>query len=230
MSTWEQAVEEADKAFAKRDCKAVCEIIEKAESDGTCHVQLMWRRARALHTLGDESLDKSEKERYAREAAVAAERAVEEDPTSAEANLWKAICIGILCDYLTTKERMSNVYVIRDHLLRSLELKSDNPDALHGMGMWSLSLLQISWFERSAASLLFGSLPTVSHEECLKYFLASHELRPSIRNCLALGNLFRYQGNWTEAKTWYQKALDIPAETHAHKQKQDEAVQLLNSC
>lgn len=47
------------------------------------------------------------------------------------------------------------------------------------LGQWCLKVAGISWVERQAAKLLFGTPPESSYEEALSYFERSHAIRPS---------------------------------------------------
>ncbi|KAH9589120.1 Tetratricopeptide repeat [Trypanosoma melophagium] len=230
MSSWEQVVQEADKATDLKDVKGVYQILRKAEESGIHHSELSWRYARSLYDMAEETTDKKEREKYFKEGLKWAQKAVEEDPNMYTSHMWMGILLSSQNEFISTKEKVANACIIRDHFLKSLELKSDNATALHCMGMWCWNVLQIGWVERQAASLLFGTPPTSTYEECLKYLLDADKVESSIHNCLALGNVYMQLKQKDNAKIWYQKALDLPAPTKAKMRQQSEARKKLSSC
>ncbi|KEG09505.1 regulator of microtubule dynamics protein 1 [Trypanosoma grayi] len=230
MSTWEQVAQEADDAVTAKDVKGCYEILRKAHENGVHHLQLTWRYARALYDMAEETTEKREREKYFKEGLEWAKKAVEEDPNFYASHKWLGILLSAQNEFISTKEKVANAYIIRDHFLKALELKDDDATSLHCMGMWCWNVLQVGWVERQAASLLFGTPPTSTYDDCLKYLLAADKFEPSIHTALAIGNVHLQLKQKDQAKIWYQKAIDLPAGTEAQMRQQAEARKKIASC
>ncbi|ESL08452.1 hypothetical protein TRSC58_03845 [Trypanosoma rangeli SC58] len=230
MSSWEQVVQEADQATKAKDITAAHKILHNAIEGGLHHPQISWRYARSLYEMGEETTDKKVRQTYFKKGLEWGKKAVEEDSNTAAAHKWFSILLSAQNEFVGSREKVANAYIIRDHFLKALELDKDDATAQHCMGMWCWNVLRIGWVERQAATLLFGAPPTSTPEECLKYLLAADALEPTIRNCLAIGDAYLYQNQKVEAKVWFQKAIDLPATTQANRRQQENAKKKLASC
>ncbi|CUF36367.1 Hypothetical protein, putative [Bodo saltans] len=209
---------------------AVKTLLFEAIDGGDKSVDLLWRGARNCYDLAQETQDKAEKEVLVRKGFDLAKTAIEVDPSSPASHKWIGILYGSLGEFIPTKDKIANAYVIRDHFLKSVEINPKDATTQHCMGKWCWTILQIGWIERQAASLLFGTPPSSTNDECRGYLLASHEITPTIHNCNALGDLYYQEKNWAEAKKWFSLALTIPAITENHKRQHEEATKKRDSC
>lgn len=230
MSSWEAVVAEADKVQAGCDYATVKTLLFTAIDGGDKHPELLWRAARNCYDLCQESTDKAVREELIKKGFDLVTAAAEADRNSFAAQKWMGIILGSLGEFVATKEKIANAYIIRDHFLKAIELNPNDATIQHCMGKWCWSILQIGWLERQAASLLFGTPPTSTYDECRGYFLASDKIEPTIHNCNALGDLYYQEKNWAEAKKWFEKALTIPAVSENHKRQHEEATKKRDSC
>ena len=83
----------------------------------------MWRLARAARDLAIKGTDVAadEKKRLVYEAFDFSKQALDEDDSNFAAHKWFAITIGDVGDYEGVKVKISNAYVIRDHLEVSIK-------------------------------------------------------------------------------------------------------------
>lgn len=220
-------VEELQAACNYEGVKAVLfDVID----GGDKNPELLWRAARNCYDLAQETTDKAVKEGHVRKGFDLAKAAIDADPSSFASHKWMGILIGSIGEFIPTKDKIANAYTVRDHFLKAIELNPKDATSQHCMGKWCWSILQIGWIERQAASLLFGTPPSSTYDECRGYFLASHEITPTIHNCNALGDLYYQEKNWGEAKKWFALALTIPAITENQKRQHEEATKKRDSC
>mmetsp|Transcript_28817 Transcript_28817/g.33272 ORF Transcript_28817/g.33272 Transcript_28817/m.33272 type:complete len:230 (-) Transcript_28817:63-752(-) len=228
--TWEPICAEADRLQAAHNYVDEKAVLFGAIDNGNAHPQILWRAGRICYDLAGESTDKGHREELIRKGFDFVKKSVDEDPNNFASQKWVGILYGSLGEFIPTKEKIANAFTIRDHFLKAIELNPNDATTQHCMGKWCWSILQIGWVERQAASLLFGTPPTSTYDECRGFLLASDNIEPTIHNCLALGDLYYQEKNYAEAKKWFEKALTLPAVTENHKRQHKEAASKRDSC
>jgi len=198
----------ADTLHAAKKPVELFALLKDADTDD---VEVAWRVARAYHDMAEEEPDKAAREQLVCDGLAVAEGALESVPDSGLALKWFAILLGRLGDFLPTKEKVANSYKIKDALVTAAELLPEDASVQTAIGQWCLKVAGISWVERNAAKLLFGSPPESSYEEALGFFEKSHAIRPSKKAALQAGQACDKLSRGTDAKGWYQIALDLPS-------------------
>ena len=86
--------------------------------ESTSNANILWRLARAARDLAikSENVAADEKKKLIYEAFESSRRALELDEQNFAAHKWYAITIGDVGDYEGVRVKISNAYVIRDHL------------------------------------------------------------------------------------------------------------------
>jgi len=95
---------------------ANCEVF--CSYSNSTNANILWRVARAARDLAIKEKDVAadEKKRLIYEAFEFSKQALEKDETNFAAHKWYAITMGDVGDYEGVKVKISNAYVIRDHL------------------------------------------------------------------------------------------------------------------
>mmetsp|Transcript_14925 Transcript_14925/g.20858 ORF Transcript_14925/g.20858 Transcript_14925/m.20858 type:complete len:235 (-) Transcript_14925:38-742(-) len=223
--TKDDLLKQADELQLQRKIKEVFEILSAAVKDYPEDPQVLWRLARAHFDMAD---DKPQDANYRKEhffqGLAPAEKALQLDNNHFAIHKWYAIMLSQIGDFIPSKEKIANAFKIKEHALKALELKPDDPTTLHMLGKWCVGVASVSWIERKIAATLFGTPPESSYEEALTYFLKASELEPKfLRNAICIGDCYYQLKQWDNAKQWYQKAVDIPTQTEGDKVLHNEA-------
>lgn len=116
-----------------------------------------------------------------------------------------------------TKEQISFAYRIRDHGRRCLELRPDDSVAGLVLGTWCYEVAGLGWLMRQAAAALYGTPPTSSYEEALRYLHQSEDAATApggvgaMMSCrLKIAQSYWQLGRKDEAKRWTGAALAVP--------------------
>lgn len=82
------------------------------------NAEILWRICRAARDLAlkEENISKEEKKTLIYEAFEFAKKSLEADDYNFASHKWYAITIGDVGDYEGTKVKISNAFIIRDHL------------------------------------------------------------------------------------------------------------------
>eukprot|EP01027_Heterolobosea_sp_BB2_P002714 GEZU01004083.1.p1 GENE.GEZU01004083.1~~GEZU01004083.1.p1 ORF type:complete len:137 (-),score=48.72 GEZU01004083.1:44-454(-) len=133
-------------------------------------------------------------------------------------------------DYVPTKEKVQNAYKIKEHALKALEIRGNDPTTLYLLGRWCFAVASIGWIERTVASTLFASPPESSFEEALSYFQKAAEIDPNhIRNALCLADTYAKLKQKDKAREWYQRVVDLPVRTQNERMINEEAAKKLKA-
>ena len=96
------------------------------------------------------------------------------------------------------------------------------------MGRWHYALSDLSWLERTFASIIYATPPEASFEEAEDYFMEAARMAPEdIRHYLWLGKTRIELNNNQGARSSLKTALELPAKSDSDNLLQAEAQTLL---
>uniref|UniRef100_H0VXS2 Regulator of microtubule dynamics protein 1 n=1 Tax=Cavia porcellus TaxID=10141 RepID=H0VXS2_CAVPO len=145
-----------------------------------------------------------EKQLFIYEDLEYAKRALEKDESSFAAHKWYAICISDVGDYEGIKVKIANVYIIKEHFEKAIELNPKDATSIHLMGIWCYTFAEMPWYQRRIAKMLFATPPSSTYEEALGY---SHRAE----------QMYLKLNNKKLAALWLMKAKNYPAHTEQDK-------------
>lgn len=226
----EEVLEQADYLYSCAETQKLYELLLQHKNRDDA--DFLWRLARAtrdMALLPDTSADT--KKRLVYEAHECAKSALEKDETCFAAHKWFAICLSDVGDYEGIKVKLGNSYIIRDHLLRAIELNPKDATSMHILGYWCFAFAELPWYQRKVASVIFAKPPESTYEEALEYFLKAEAVDPNFysKNLLMLGKTYLRMNDKEKAKLWLTKAQEYPPLTHEDKEVHKEAVETLKS-
>eukprot|EP01114_Cavostelium_apophysatum_P022284 TRINITY_DN800_c0_g1_i1.p1 TRINITY_DN800_c0_g1~~TRINITY_DN800_c0_g1_i1.p1 ORF type:complete len:234 (+),score=59.09 TRINITY_DN800_c0_g1_i1:113-814(+) len=186
--------------------------------------EIAWRLTRAHFDAAERAKDNNEKKSIIMKGVEIGKKSLELGPDNFACHKWYAIVLSLAGDFISTKEKIGNAFVIKEHAMKANELKPNDSTTLHLLGRWCFDVSKIGWMERKLAATLFASPPESSYDEALKYFLAAQEAEPNfIRNAVCIGDTYTLLKNVDKANEWYLKATKIPTENEFDKERQAEA-------
>lgn len=222
---YQEIASKADEMFRKNEVELCYKCLQELYNNGNRHPQVMWRYAKACYEVGTElpKFEKEKRNKYLIQGLELVKEALEADANIGEAHKWAGILTAERdC---STKEKVANAYIIRDHFLKAIELAPNDSTAFFCMAKWCYSIMQIGWLERKAANLLFGAPPTSSYLDALKYVEESCRLQETIQNTILHGDILVSLGKTVESMIWFQKAENIPVKSEKDKEDHEVAVE-----
>ncbi|KYQ92314.1 hypothetical protein DLAC_06278 [Tieghemostelium lacteum] len=201
-----------DLHLAGRENPQILEGLLAANEQYPNNVEIMWRISRAYYDRNELSSDKAVKKDFVEKGFNMINKANEVNANHWAVHKWMAIMYSALGDHVSSKEKIANAFKIKEHALKALELKPNDPTTLHLLGRWCMTIANISWIERGIASALFGTPPTSSFEEALDYFLKAHAVGSTdpttLRNTIFIGDCYTQLKNGAKAKEYYTLAAE----------------------
>nr|XP_039265004.1 regulator of microtubule dynamics protein 1-like [Styela clava] len=195
------------------------------------NAEILWRVSRASRdlALNGSDVSKEDKKALVYDAFETAKRALEIDETNWGSHKWFAITLGDVGDYEGTKIKISNAYVIKDHLERALQLNPKDATTAHCIGLWCLAFAELPWYQQKIASVLFGTPPTSTFEEAIKMFELAEKTEPNFYsvNLVELGRCYMMIGDNRHALLYLDKASKYPATNDEDRQAVERAKKLL---
>lgn len=191
---------------------------------------VIWRLARAAYDVSNlKSTPAEEKKELTYYAKGVIQKAIDLTQDVARVHNWYGIILSSIGDYEGSKVSIANSYTIKGHWEKSVELDPTNATTYHLLGRWCISISDLSWLERKAAAVLFGSPPESSYDEALGFLMKSENLAPGSwkKNTLLIAQVYYKKKDWAASKEWTEKALAVPVKTEEDEIIQEEAAALL---
>lgn len=190
----------------------------------------MWRLTRCAYDVSNlKSTPAEEKKELTYYARDVIQQAIARTTDVAQVHNWFGIILSAIGDYEGSKVAIANSYTIKGHWEKSAELDPSNPTTYYLLGRWCISIADLSWLERKAAAVLFGTPPESSYDEALGFLMKSDALAPGAwkKNTLLIAQVYYKKKDWAASKAWTEKALAAPVETEEDQTVHDEAAALL---
>jgi tetratricopeptide (TPR) repeat protein len=175
-----------------------------------------WKAARAISDVAKQLLGdslKAQRDSLYSEGRRYAERALRIDSTRAQGHYAVALVLGRLSRTRGGKERVRFARIIFDEATRAVQLDSTLDPAYHILGAWHAEVKRLSWFQRTAAKLLFGAgfMGKASWDEAVKNLERAVALNPeNIYHRLELAEVYEDIGQYSKAREQYERIASLP--------------------
>ncbi|KAE9326643.1 hypothetical protein PF001_g2320 [Phytophthora fragariae] len=216
-----------DNGFDRRELLAKLKEMHAAHPDD---VGVIWRLTRAAYDVSNlkatSADEKKELTYYARDVI---QKGLDLTKDVAAVHNWYGIILSSIGDYEGSKVSIANSYVIKSHWETAVKLNPSNPTTYYLLGRWCIAIADLSWLERKAAAVLFGTPPESSYDEALGFLLKSEELAPDSwkKRPLLIAQVYQKKKDNATAKDWVNKALAIPVTVEEDEIAHEEAQALL---
>jgi tetratricopeptide (TPR) repeat protein len=203
-------VAEGDRYAAKFKSDAALKAYLAAEKEDPSDADLLARISRQYrHKMSDASREE-EKRRLGQNAVNYAERAIQEEPDDADAQLALAISLAKLLPLQGNRERMEGSRRIKEAAEKAIALDPQNDLGWHILGRWNLLLADVGPVRRAVARVVYGKLPPATNEAAVKYFERAIQLNPNrLMHYIELGRTYAQMGQKREARKFIEKGLEM---------------------
>ncbi len=164
--------------------------------------------------IGKRQLDKKVTNDYYEAAKTYAGISLKLDPNNAEGNCVMAIALGRSSLNKGGKEKIFTAKEVKKYV--DIAIKSDpkNYKAWHVLGRWNYELSSLNIIERSAAKLLYGSIPLGTIRDAIFAFEKSNSITDGfILNYFELARAYKKNDENTKAINTINKMLLLPNHT-----------------
>ncbi|KAG7395988.1 Regulator of microtubule dynamics protein 1 [Phytophthora boehmeriae] len=215
-----------DNNFDRRELLAKLKEMHAAHPED---VGVIWRLTRVAYDVSNLKATSAEEKKeltyYARDII---QKGLDLTKDVAQVHNWYGIILSSIGDYEGSKVSIANSYVIKSHWETSIQLNPSNPTTYYLLGRWCIAIADLSWLERKAAAVLFGTPPESSYDEALRFLLQSEELAPDSwkKRSALIAQVYSKKKDAAKAKEWVDKALAIPTATEEDEIAHEEVLAL----
>ncbi|KAI4488677.1 hypothetical protein M0802_011385 [Mischocyttarus mexicanus] len=193
-------------------------------------VEILWRLSRVLYNLS-KTANESEAKEMILEGYNFIDTAISIKEDHYAVQKWMSILLDSKSALEGMKSRIQQLYNVKKHMLRAIELNPKDATTLYMLGNWCYQVSDLAWYQRKIASLVFGEPPNSSFEEALTYFKKAEETSPNFysHNLLMLAKTYLKLGRKEEALRYLKLTTEYPTTNHEDVQAKKEAQEMLNS-
>lgn len=188
-----------------------------------------WEEVRELVRSADKTADKEKQQKILEKAYAMAESSVKAQPNVSNEWLWHANAAGRLAQISPTKEKLILSKTVKESAEKAVMLDPTNGSAYMTLGAWHFYVADLSWFERSAAKLLYGSIPPATYQDAVDYLTKAIEFGAEnpTEVYYIRGRAYEELDRDAEAKSDYANCIKQTARNEKEKKQQREAKERL---
>jgi len=193
------------------------------------HLTALCKASELYSILGKRQQGKEEQKKYYTAAKTHAEKALQVNSNSADANFVMAVALGRMALIATGEAKIRAIKDIRTYAEKSIRLDPGNFKGYHVLGKWHYEVSNLSSVEKWLVKVAFGELPAASLEEAIRHYEKSKQLHPGfLLNYLELARAWRRKDRPEKAKELLNALLKLPNSTSDDATIKQEAKKLLS--
>ena len=197
------------------------------------NIDYLWRTSFVYSKLGYDQPTEEQRQQWYKTAAYLGKKAVVQFPQNANAHYAYAVSIGRMSENAGNRTKIDNAKLIKSEAELAIKLDPRLPGPYHIMGRWHRVVAAFSGFERAMIKAIFGGMPGGSYEDSILNFEKAIQLEPFNGIHYYEIDVSLLERNKTTdkqlAKSWLQKALNIPVKSTDDAENKAKCEKLLKS-
>ena len=189
------------------------QLFEDVSEEFPENYEALWGAARSAVAQGLLSGGRTIRNQWYRIGESYARRATEVEPKRLEGLYWLLTAKGLRAVRSGAREASALGGEVYDLAHQVLEMDSLHAGAHHALGLLNYRVRRLSWIERFVARTFLGAdvMNLTSWEDAERYLTRAVELRPEyILFRLDLGIMYLHRNRMKEARSQFQRALELP--------------------
>ena len=170
-----------------------------------------WRLARALADAATLETVDAKKKLLLLEAQDYARRSVKFNAEDSKGHTFLAVVVGKLAMYEGGRTKVELSKEVKAEAEKAIALNPKEDIAYAVLGIWNREMVQLNWFLKKFAEVIYGKFPPASMDDALKDLRKAVELEPqSVAHQVEFGVTLKAAGKSDEAKKTLEHALQMP--------------------
>lgn len=192
------------------------------------NITALCRASELYNSLGKRQPSKEKQKEYYNKSKVFAQKALNVNPNSSEANFVMALAMGRMALISSGQERINAVKEIKVFAERSVQLDSRNFKGYHLLGRWNFEVSDLSALEKWLVKLTYGALPAASLQDAIRYYEKSAQLNPGfLLNYLELAKAYTRNEESKKAVSLLYAMMKLPSTSSEDAMIRSEGKKLL---
>ncbi len=221
-------IKEADRLEIVPDEKAAFVKFKEALKIQPNNLHALVKCAELCSSIGNRETNTKTRDDYFKVSLIYAKTAYKLYPESDAANVAMSIAVGRIALLKSGKEKIASVKELKAYVDKAIAINPNNFRAWHILGKWHYELSNLNGFERTAAKIIYGTLPASS----LASSIACYEKAKALTNNFALNYLelakaYKRNGEKAKAIAQLNYLLTLPNKVQDDEKIKGEARGLL---
>lgn len=175
------------------------------------HLTALCKASELYNTLGKRQATKSSQKEYYRTAKTYAQKALQVNPNSVDANFAMSLAMGRMALISSGEEKINAVKDIRTYAEKTIRLDPNSFKGYHVLGKWHYEVSNLNALEKWLVKVTYGGLPKASLDEAMQYFEKSKQLNPAfLLNYLELARCYERKDEDKKAIALLETMLRMP--------------------
>ena len=165
-------------------------------------------------TLGKRQPTKEKQKEYYNTAKTYAQKALQTNSNSAEANFVMAVAMGRMALTASGEEKIKAIKEIKSYAEKCVHIDPNNFKGYHVLGKWHYEVSDLNGLEKWLVKVAYGSLPKASLDESIRFYEKSKQLNPGfVLNYLELAKAYHRKDNNKQAIALLEAMMKLPDTT-----------------
>ena len=200
-----------DAAAAGLDLDGAIAAYRSAHALTSDSYEAAWKLARALADKATLTKDPAEQKQLCSEAEKVARTAIQLNPSDSQGHTALAVAVGKLALFEGGKRKVALSNEVKSEAEKALQCDPNDHVALHVLAIWNREMVELNWFLRGFAQVLYGKFPPASLAVAVADLRRAVELQPAvIPHHVELGITLASAKRWAEAKAELEQGLALP--------------------
>jgi len=225
VNVWIKEAHQLETAFKDEAALAKYLDIVKVQPnnlDILCKISELYNITGRLQATSDKQKE------YYRNAKAYAQKALQVNSNSAEANVMMSVAMGRMALISSGKEKINAVKDIKAYAEKAIRLDPNNFKAYHVLGKWNYEVSRLNAATKWLIKITYGALPASSMDEALRNYEKSRQLKPGfVLNFLEIAKVYHYKDNNKKAVELLEAMMKLPNTTSSDADAKKEGKQLL---
>ncbi len=221
-------IKEADRLEIVPDEKAAFIKFKEALKIQPTNLHALVKCAELCSNIGNRETNTKTRDDYFKVALIYAKTAYKLYPESDDANVAMAVALGRIILLKSGKEKIVYVKELKGYAEKAIATNPNNFRAWHILGKWHYEVSNLSAFERTAAKIVYGALPTSSIASSITCYEKAKALSSNFAlNYLELAKAYKRNGEKSKAIAQLNYLLTLPNKVQDDEKIKAEARGLL---
>jgi tetratricopeptide (TPR) repeat protein len=161
--------------------------------------------------VGKHQNTKEKQKEYYRNARVYAQKALQVNAGSSDANVVMALAMGRMALISSGDDKIKAIKDVKNYSEKSIQLDPNNFKGYHVLAKWHYEVSDLNSVEKWLVKVAYEALPKASLDDAIKYFEKSKQLNPSfLLNYLELAKSWHRKDNNKKARELLEIMLKMP--------------------
>jgi tetratricopeptide (TPR) repeat protein len=161
--------------------------------------------------VGKHQASKDKQKEYFRNAKTYAQKALQVNSNSSEANVAMALAMGRMAMIASGEDKIKAVKDVKAYAEKSIQLDPNNFKGYHVLAKWHYEVSDLNAVEKWLVKVTYEALPKASLDDAIRYYEKSRQLNPSfLLNYLELARGWHRKNNNKRAIEMLEAMLKLP--------------------